>query len=226
MTMTVDQAKRRGFTGMASLPTAGLPAPSLLLHMDGTNGSTTFTDSSANAITMTANNAQLSTAQAKFGTASGLFDGTGDYLSNGGNAALAYGTADFTIMQWLRPATSPGSGMITYDQRATSSTSSAGLAVYRDSAGKMTFVTGITVRIQGTTVLAANTWYHIDDEALHQRDPRGYELHRHQQLHKPDWKTSYRCQRIRRRRRVQWLHGRRGCDQRHWIDPSADQCRL
>ena len=54
----------------------------LLLHCDGADGSTTFTDSSPNAYTVTANgNAQIDTAQSYYGGASALFDGTGDYLS-------------------------------------------------------------------------------------------------------------------------------------------------
>jgi len=51
--------------------------------MDGTNGSTTFTDSSTYGHTVTPNNsAQISTAQSVFGGASGLFNKTTkDYLS-------------------------------------------------------------------------------------------------------------------------------------------------
>ena len=54
---------------------------SLLLHGDGTNGSTTFKDDSINNHTITAyGNAQISTAQSKFGGSSIYFDGNGDYL--------------------------------------------------------------------------------------------------------------------------------------------------
>lgn len=53
----------------------------LLTHMDGANGSTVFTDSSAAHRTLTAyGSAQISTAQSKFGGASGYFNG-GSYLS-------------------------------------------------------------------------------------------------------------------------------------------------
>jgi hypothetical protein len=56
----------------------------LLLHMDGANGSTTFTDSSGTPKTVTHfGNAQISTEQSQFGGASGLFDGSGDYLQAG-----------------------------------------------------------------------------------------------------------------------------------------------
>jgi hypothetical protein len=75
---------------------------SLLLHMDGSNGSTTFTDSSSAARTITqSGNAQISTVQSKFGGSSGVFDGTGDYLSVADTNALDMGTGDFSIEFWF-----------------------------------------------------------------------------------------------------------------------------
>lgn len=71
---------------------------SLLMHMNGTNASTTFTDSSSNAFTATAyGNAQISTAESKFGNASGKFDGNGDYVQITSATALELGGGDFTI---------------------------------------------------------------------------------------------------------------------------------
>jgi hypothetical protein len=87
-------------------PTTGDPYwndVSLLLHMDGSNGSTTFTDSSSNAFSVTANgNAEISTAQSKFGGASGLFDGTGDYLTVSDATALEPGSSDLTWEMWIK----------------------------------------------------------------------------------------------------------------------------
>ena len=78
---------------------------SLLLHMDGANGSTTFTDSSSNNLTVTpSGNAQISTAQSQFGGASGLFDGTGDYLTISANSLFNFGTGAFTIELFFRIA--------------------------------------------------------------------------------------------------------------------------
>ena len=74
----------------------------LLLHMNGSNGSTTFTDNSSNAFTVTANgNAQISTTRSKYGNASAYFDGDGDYLSIADDAALEFGSGDFTVEFWL-----------------------------------------------------------------------------------------------------------------------------
>lgn len=70
----------------------------LLLHCDGADASTTFTDSSASARTVTANgNAQIDTAQSVFGGASALFDGTGDYLTVPDSTDFNFGTNPFTI---------------------------------------------------------------------------------------------------------------------------------
>lgn len=73
------------------------------LHMDGTNTSTTVTDICGHAMTAFGN-AQISTAQSKFGGASCLFDGTGDYVSTPDSVDWAFGSGDFTIEAWVRPA--------------------------------------------------------------------------------------------------------------------------
>lgn len=79
----------------------------LLLHCDGTNGSTTFTDSAASKGVTAAGNAKVSTAQYKFGGASGLFDGSGDYLTLTDSDDWNFGTGDFTIDFWVRFNTLP-----------------------------------------------------------------------------------------------------------------------
>lgn len=71
----------------------------LLLHSDGTSGSTTFTDNSNSSRTITASgNAQIDTAIKKFGSASAEFDGTNSKLAISGNPL---GSGDFTIEFWL-----------------------------------------------------------------------------------------------------------------------------
>jgi hypothetical protein len=72
----------------------------VLLHMDGLDGGTTFTDSNVggSAHTWTANgNAQLKTDSSKFGGASGFFDGTGDYIEAPDHADWNFGSGDWTV---------------------------------------------------------------------------------------------------------------------------------
>lgn len=46
-------------------------------------------------------NAQISTAQFKFGGASGIFDGTNSYLSTGASSDFDFGTGDWTVDFWI-----------------------------------------------------------------------------------------------------------------------------
>ena len=78
-----------------------------LLHMNGVDNSTTFTDESGKSWTANGD-AQISTSQSKFGGASGLFDGTGGLSIS--DSDDFYLPADFTIDFWLRPHSLPTGG--------------------------------------------------------------------------------------------------------------------
>jgi hypothetical protein len=56
----------------------------------------------------TVGNAQISTAQSKFGGGSMYFDGSGDAVTAPPNVNLAMGTGDFTIEMWVYGANSGG----------------------------------------------------------------------------------------------------------------------
>jgi hypothetical protein len=130
---------------------------SLLLHGDGTNGSTTIVDSSPTPKTVTVNgNAQISTAQSKFGGASIAFDGL-SYLSLDGSSAFTYGASDFTIELWVRRNST--STAILYDDRPQGSGSIANRLVL-----SVQTVIGVIFKGQafsGSTTLAIGVWYHI-----------------------------------------------------------------
>ena len=86
-----------------------------LLHADGSDGSTTFTDSSPMAANWTSvNGAAISTTQSKFGGSSIAFPNTNSYIQP--SAALsnyAFGTADFTAEMWLYTISLPVGGATT-----------------------------------------------------------------------------------------------------------------
>lgn len=81
----------------------------LMLHTNGVDTGTSFPDSSSAARTVTpAGNAQTSTAQFKFGSASALFDGVGDSLSIADAASLEPGSGNFTFDFWMYATASAG----------------------------------------------------------------------------------------------------------------------
>ncbi len=105
-------------------------------------------------------NAQIDTAQSKFGSASGLFDGNGDYLeSTGNNSIWSYdANQDITWECWWRSPTAtapvigalfnnPGSMMLYL-------TNVSGNWVYAQWSGSNNYVTSSALTI------SANTWYH------------------------------------------------------------------
>jgi hypothetical protein len=75
---------------------------SLLLSMNGSDGSTSFPDSSSNNFSISAfGNAQVSTADPKFGSGSLALDGDGDYLTTPANTVFAFGTGNYTVECWV-----------------------------------------------------------------------------------------------------------------------------
>jgi hypothetical protein len=72
-----------------------------LLHFDGANASTTFLDESGKTWTRYGD-AQISTAQKKFGPSSALFNGNGDYITTPSHADFDFGAGNFTIDFWVR----------------------------------------------------------------------------------------------------------------------------
>lgn len=80
-----------------------------LLHFNGSNGSTTFTDETGK--TWTANgNAQIDTS---LGYSAGKFDGTGDFISTPSHADFSFGSGLWTAEAWVyRPSATANTDMI------------------------------------------------------------------------------------------------------------------
>jgi hypothetical protein len=134
---------------------------SLLLHGNGTNGSTVITDSSGSPKAVTAfGNAQISTAQSKpgFGGASIAFDGNGDFLS--ANAAdLALQSLNFTTELWVyvNAYSVTYSTFVDFRTDSNENTDSFGWAI--SSAGVLGFFSGLFIIQQG--VVTAGQWVHL-----------------------------------------------------------------
>lgn len=145
-------------------PTAAFPDPldryyqnnSLLLHMNGTNGSTTFTDNSSVPKTITANGgAQISTTQSKFGGSS-LFTGTSgnNFLQIPASNDFIFGTGNFTVEGWFLPS---GAG----DERTFyihGINTIGGLTLFVGTGGARFRANGTTDLVAGSSI---TTWTHI-----------------------------------------------------------------
>jgi hypothetical protein len=153
---------------------------SVLLNMNGTNASTTFTDSSSNSLSFTSyGGAQISTAQSKFGGASGYFDGDADIRMSAANSLFNFGTGDFTIECFLRITGDSLQGSTSFFNNIRSAIIAScfptgGNAlngwVFGISGNTTTTGTGFTFQnwvnatsyeTAVTTTLSKNTWYHI-----------------------------------------------------------------
>lgn len=142
---------------------------SLCLLMDGSNGSTAFTDSSPTPKTVTASgNAQISTAQSKFGGASAYFDGTGDYLTVASSADINFGAGDFTIEMFAHFTAVPGAGGYTaFISRRDSGTTNISYNLWYGGTEKFYFSysTNGTTQVNSATLNSVTPvtgqWYHI-----------------------------------------------------------------
>lgn len=135
---------------------------SLLLHMDGADGSTTFTDSSPTPKTVTSYaDAQISTTQSKFGGSSLRLDGTDGYLSIPSDAGFAFGTGDFTVEFWVNLDVNNVYQMMFY----TGPYNTSQLAVRVSDTGKLqTFIGNGTDSygvVSGATTVTTSDWHHI-----------------------------------------------------------------
>jgi len=129
----------------------------LLLHLDGADTSTVFTDSSSLGLTVTPyGNAQISTAQSVFGGASALFDGTGDYLET--TFPDVDWSADFTVECWLRQTTG-GSYQAVFSAGNLQS-GVGGVNFYIAPGGAIEINNGVAGNISGGSVVPG-VWTHI-----------------------------------------------------------------
>ena len=140
----------------------------LLLHGDGANLGTVFTDSSGTPNTPTLLGTPVtSTTVKQWGTASLKFNGTTDALSYVHAAPLALGNNDFTVEAWIYPTSLTTQRTIAQkDQSYGTTYSSFSFAVGTDGSLKATAGTGNAATYQQSFTTAAgliaiNTMSHV-----------------------------------------------------------------
>jgi hypothetical protein len=128
-------------------------------------GLTTNTTRASNYI-VSAGNAQNSTTQHKFGTASLNVDGT-SYIATQSNADFGWGTGDFTVEGWIFPTAAIVGGSVIFDFRTTTP-DTAILVTMTVAGGDVPAISGITLTVGGVVRItnnnntpALNTWTHI-----------------------------------------------------------------
>lgn len=125
-----------------------------LLHMD-----VVFTDESGKGWAVEGD-AQIDTAQSVFGGASGLFDGTGDYIDTPDHADFDVGAGDFTIDFRMRPSTIKDCGICSQNGEFWEA---SGIWIWLWANG--TLAAGITSGGDDYYVnagaLSVDTWYHV-----------------------------------------------------------------
>ena len=146
------------------------PKVTVLLPFDGTNGATSTTDSSNSNHTVTfGGDAEISTAQSKFGGSSLSLDGSGDYVDlpqSTNNLQLL----DFTVECWFRFNSGAGSNTMGIWGSYYTTPSGKGLwMTHHPPAGDQLYFQvhygssnwAYLNYTQGTrTALSNNTWYH------------------------------------------------------------------
>lgn len=135
----------------------------VLFNFEGADASTTMLDDFGNTWTAVGN-AQIDTAQFKFGTSSLLLDGTGDYIEN--TSIKTVGQDSWEMSCWFRANAFPGAGSYAM---LGSFTNSGGFGIRMaifNNAGlthlRLNISQGGTahdINIEGTTNLSTATWY-------------------------------------------------------------------
>ena len=134
---------------------------SLLLHGDGTNGSTTIVDSSPSPKTVTpVGNAQISTAIVDpFGRAdAGVIElGSNGYATAPAGSSFSFGTGDFTIETWVYRVTANNNENTIWSNGGGLS-GSFGFYILNNKL-RADFYFGAA--FVGSSTLGFNQWYHI-----------------------------------------------------------------
>lgn len=143
----------------------------LLLHGDGADNGSVFTDSSNYAHGLAIGGSpKTSTTAPKFGSASIAFAGTGngndqpgatvDYLDLAADSSTALGTSDFTIETWVKLNAIPSSYGAIFDCRPAS-TNGLYPALFVQNNGTLLYYTNGLNTLSSSAALSTGVWTHV-----------------------------------------------------------------
>lgn len=158
--LAFSDKKLRFFSdGGAVMESSGSTQYQFLCQFNGVDGATNYTAESGQNLTFAAD-AQLDTAQKKFGLSSALFDSTGGKITVPDSEDWDFGTGDFTIDFWVRFAVI---GAFGYGLMSTGSLYTNGVALTYSNGGS---TSELAVYLMGTRkafswTSEVDTWYHV-----------------------------------------------------------------
>lgn len=145
----------------------------LLFSATGADESTTFTDNSNDARTLTGagGGEKIDTTTDPYSDGNGTYEGAGngDYITTTySNAAFDWNGDDFTVDAWVYAASWTSWGLPTYNipimvgnQSPTALTSYWVFGPRENGKLEFRYWIGSEVRVTGTTTLSTSTWYHV-----------------------------------------------------------------
>lgn len=139
-----------------------------LSGFEGADGGTTFTDESSYARSLTTiGDAQIDTAQFKYGASSALFDGTGDRISAAHDSLLSFAGLEFTIELWARFVDNNVSrGLLS---KSAAAAANSAWRLDRDSSNRLLFVYHYGTSNANPPPLAIpadSNWHHLVAERV------------------------------------------------------------
>jgi hypothetical protein len=155
----------RGGLGRGSQAQLAGDSPGVLhLHFDGSNGAPTFLDSSPYNRTATVNGgAQLSTTGPKYGTACGVFDGTGDNVTYPTSNEFEFGSGLFTIKGWAYANVNNAVKFIVSNLALNEFGVTNGWYLVTSASGKLVFeaaaASSTAFLLVGATTIPTATWF-------------------------------------------------------------------
>jgi len=141
------------------------PYTKIMLHMDGSNGGTTFTDVAAGGSpkTWTPTNATTSTAAAKFGPTSMLT--ASGYITTPDHADFTIGSNDFTFDCWINFNGTSGAVNVLGQSNAAGGADSQSIVVQRAAGGLIVVslrdTVGFKTLTSTTNFNSSSAWHHF-----------------------------------------------------------------
>jgi hypothetical protein len=134
----------------------------ILMGFDSRDANVRFINESDSALVGTASgNAQVDTAQSKFGGASLLLDGSNDFVSFEHDSLISVGNGDMTVEAWVRRAATKLQCIAAKKPGAGSSEWALFISAANQLIGQAFSSSAAVINITSTATLTINTWHHV-----------------------------------------------------------------